>query len=200
VTKAALTLGLAVLTWCAAAQAESVADTVEITSGPLSGQALSDVVILNQACKLGDHYHFEITGEGLLETKGPLSCGSLANISGGELVCHLTNNLQCQSRAGDGVVYTVDEKGVTDGTGTAYPWADPQQAAVLFPLIKFRVAQKCDSVLAIQSNEKAHNKQPSDAMAAEEVTCKPTLDKLCAAESSGPVKLASGKDVTNLCR
>ena len=199
-TRAALAIGLVLLACCAAARAESVADTVEITNGPLSGQSLPGVVILNQACKIGDHYHFEITGEGLLETKGPLVCGSLSNISGGELVCHLTDDLRCESATGDGMTYSLDEKGITDGKGAVYPWGDLQQAALLFPLIKFRVVQKCDSVLAIEANEKAHNKQPNDAMSREEATCKPTLDKLCAAESSGPVTLRSGKDITSLCR
>jgi hypothetical protein len=198
--RVALVIALAGLTLCPAVLAESVADTVEITSGPLAGQSLPDVVILNQACKMGDRYHFEITGEGLLETKGPLVCGSLSNISGGELVCHLSDDLHCVSRIGDGATYSLDQKGVTDGRGMVYAWANAAQATVLFPLIKFRVAQKCGSVLEIESNEKAHNRTPNEAMAGEEATCKPILDRLCAAESSGHVTLASGKDITNLCR
>ena len=43
-------------------------------------------------------------------------------------------------------------------------------------------------------------KPPSSARAAEETDCKPVLDRLCPAGTGGPVGLASGRDITALCR
>jgi hypothetical protein len=187
--------------WPNAGQVNSpaTADTVDVHDGAFAGHP-TGVVVTNAPCVYGDRYHYELNSDGKLTVLGPLVCGNFKGSSGGEEICYLNPQLNCQSRtgfsAGAGAPYAIDESGVKVG-GKVIPWINPQQAIALMPSIRTRAEAKCDTVLFWQAKDKEHNHVTSvtSRMEAQEA-CRPTLVQICA--SSGG-KLANGKDISILC-
>lgn len=177
------------------------ARTVDVQDRAFAGHEIAGMKIMNAPCVYGDSYHYELTSDGQLSVRGPIICGNYKGAGGGEEVCYLNPQLNCQSRtgfsAGSGEPYAISESGVKVGD-KVIPWVDTQQAMALLPSIEERARAKCDSVLFWQAQEKQQNKPTSVPTKLEaQEGCKPTLVQICA--SSGG-KLASGKDVSILCR
>jgi hypothetical protein len=178
----------------------ATADTVDLHDGVFAGHP-TGVVLMNAPCVYGESYHYEINSEGKLSVLGPLVCGNFKGSAGGEEICYLNPQLDCQSRtgfsAGAGALYAINETGVKVGN-KVIPWVDPPQAISLMPSIQTRAKAKCDNVLFWQSKEREHNRTTSVPPKIEaQEGCKPTLVQICA--SSGG-KLANGKDISILCR
>jgi hypothetical protein len=193
-------LALVLCGFCAAAatgsaQAPAGAITVDFVDPAFAGKP-SGATVMNAPCVFGDSFHYSLTAQGELRLEGKAVCGSLTGI-GGQHLCQLGPDLRCTGAA---LAYSVDERGVTAGSGPLRAWSDPQQAASLFAAIRERAEKKCQSVLSWQAIEKQHGREPSPRKASEQAECKPVLDKLCAAANGSPVTLASGRDITPLCR
>jgi hypothetical protein len=189
------TLVLALCGFCAtaatgSAQAPGGATTVEFADPEFAGKP-SGATVMNAPCTFGDSFHYMLTAQGELRREGKVVCGSLTAV-GGQHLCQLGPDLRCTG-------YSVDEHGVTAGSGPLRAWSDPQQAAAQFAAIRERAEKKCQSVLSWQAIEKQHGREPSPRKASEQAECKPVLDKLCAAANGGPVTLASGRDISLLC-
>ena len=185
------------------AQESATVITGEITDGPVIGRQVASMTVMNSSCFYGTHFHYELTAEGELRVHAPLICGKV-NAGGGELVCVLGPELNCQSRKEYGPdpnsAYAVDANGVTAG-GKLYAWANPQQAAALFPTIRARATNKCEHILFGQAVDakRATPSTPTPEIAAERAACKPVLQQVCSAAHGGAAKLSTGKDVSILC-
>ena len=181
------------------AQQPATGITGEITDGPVVGRRVASMIVMNSPCYYGTHFHYELTAEGELRVHAPLVCGKV-NAGGGEQICILGPELNCQSRKEFGPdpnsAYAVDASGVTTG-GKHYAWTDPQQATALFASIRARAARKCDHILFDQAVDAKRNSTSTSTpeVAAEQAACEPVLQQACASGA----KLQTGKDVSVLC-
>ena len=148
-TLLATALGCLTLSTPGRAQEPPSADTVDDTSGVLSGQAMPGINVMSQPCLFGDTFHYQITGQGELRLEGPIACAGITTTgkppNGIELLCHLDTALRCTAPTGNGaapVDYAVDENGVTVGAGKPLAWANQQQAVALFPAIRDQAQKK----------------------------------------------------------
>lgn len=196
---AAIVFGFLALISTGHAQMPAAASTVEIDNGPFAGQPMPGSGVNGRTCAIGNRYAFQITdGQGSLSVFGPLVCGDLKNIGGGFTICELDEDLRCTSKSAAAPgVYSVDENGISHD-GETHPWTDRQQAVALFPGITKQIVWLCGSVLITEWGR--GKKPPGDREAEDEEACKATLHRLCAAAKGGPVKVASGQDITSLCR
>jgi hypothetical protein len=194
--------GILLLPLLSPSQTPAKANTVDITNGPFSNQPIAGLRIMNEPCSYGSQYHYQINELGELRTEGKTVCGALRPGQGGQLLCHLNLELRCTGAPGfsAAVIYAVDGRGVTAGNGASVPWANAENARALFPLIQYRAEQKCEEVLKWEAIDKAHGRGASSAARAQEQeSCRPVLKKYCTGFSGGPVRLASGKDISVLC-
>jgi hypothetical protein len=124
-----------------AQQQPSRAVTVDITDGPIPSHKIGAMQVMGAPCFYGDHFHYELTAQGELRVHGPIICGSFKGGGGGEQVCRLDAQLTCRALStftpAPGLRYVVNAQGVRAGS-TLYPWAAPQQAAAVLPLIRGR--------------------------------------------------------------
>jgi hypothetical protein len=192
-------LGFLLCPLLAPAQTISKANTVEISDSPFSQHPLG-ARVLNEPCSFGSQYHYQINELGELRVEGKVTCGSLRNTQGGQLICHLNSELRCTGSS-PAVLYAITRSGIAAGDGRTTSWANPENARALFPLIEHRAEQKCENVLQWEATDKAHMREsPSPTRVQEQENCRPTLQKYCAGSNGGPVRLKSGKDIRILCQ
>jgi hypothetical protein len=183
-------------------QTPAKANTIDVINGRYSGKPIG-VVIMNSQCYYGTRYHYQVTAQGELRLEGGTVCGSSENGTGGQHICYLNSELHCTGKLGDeaAIFYAVGQDGVSVGSTEKHPWAKQQSAVALFPLIEQRAEKKCEKVLHWEAIDQEQGKTSvSPEKAQERADCWPVLDRLCAQANGGPVKLDSGKDISNLCR
>jgi hypothetical protein len=180
--------------------------SVDFASGSAAGQIMPGLQINNSPCLYGDHFWFEIDSNGSLGLKGPITCGNGVHAAGGQQICFLNTEFRCTSDkvavlSPHAVIYRVTDVGViVEDIGT-YPWAEREAAIALRPTIEAKAIGRCEEVLHFEVAELHYGKYtPPTERKVREDACQPLVERLCAANRDGSVKLTSGTDITPLCQ